>query len=61
LKRILVATLAAFLLPLGGAAAETFTEQLLRGDVQRHPDWSVWFMDVKMLEEGKDRGGCIEM
>jgi hypothetical protein len=26
--------LAAFLLPLGGAAAETFTERLLRSDMQ---------------------------
>jgi hypothetical protein len=55
LKRILVAMLAAFLLPLGGAAAETFTEQLLRSDMQTHPDWSVVFMDVKILEEGKER------
>jgi hypothetical protein len=61
LKQILVATLTAFLLSPGGAAAETFTERLLRSDVQTHPDWSVLFMDVKMLEEGKDRGGCIEM
>jgi hypothetical protein len=29
--------------------------------MQTHPDWSVLFMDVKMLEEGKDRGSCIEM
>jgi hypothetical protein len=61
LKLILVATLTAFLLSPGGAAAETFTERLLHSDMQTHPDWSVLFMDVKMLEEGKDRGGCIEM
>ena len=60
MKRILVATLAAFLLPLGGAAAETFTERLLRDDVQTHPEWSVLFMDVKVLEEGKDRT-CSEI
>ncbi len=60
MKRILVATLAAFLLPLGGAAAETFTERLLRSDMQTHPDWSVLFMDVKVLEEGKERT-CSEI
>jgi hypothetical protein len=48
--------LAAVLLPLGGAAAETFTETLLRSDMQTHPDRSVLFMDVKLLEEDKDRG-----
>ncbi len=61
LKRILIATLAAFLLPLSGATAETFTELLLRSDTQKHLDWSLLFMDVKMLEGGKDSGRCIDM
>jgi hypothetical protein len=52
LKRILVATLSAFLLSPGGAAAETFAERLLRSDMQTHPDWSVLIMDAKVLEEG---------
>lgn len=55
LKRIFVAALAAFFWPIGGVAAETFTEQLLRNDAQTHPEWSVMFMDVKVLEEGKER------
>ena len=60
MKRILVATLTAFLLSPGGAAAETFAERLLRSDMQTHPDWSVLIMDVKVLEEGKERT-CSEI
>jgi hypothetical protein len=61
LKRILVVVLAAFLLPLGGAAAETSTELWLRQNMQTHPDWSVLFMDVKVLEEGKERSCTTTM
>lgn len=47
--------LVAFLWLPRGAAAETFSEGSLRQNMQTHPDWSVLFMDVKVLEEGKER------
>jgi hypothetical protein len=50
-----LATLAALLLSLGSAAAEpTATEQRIREVVQKHPGFSVVFMEVKVFEEGKE-------
>ena len=55
LHRILLATLAAFSLMLGSAAAEpTATEQRIRELAQKQPTSSVVFLEVKLLEEGKD-------
>jgi hypothetical protein len=55
LKRILVATLTAFLLSPGCATAEpTALEQRIREAAQKHPEYSVLFMDVTVLKEGKD-------
>jgi len=56
LKQIFLSTLAALLLSLGCAAAEpTETEQRIRQNAQKQPLSSIVFMDVKVLEEGKDR------
>jgi hypothetical protein len=55
LKRIFVASLAIHLLSLGCAAAEpTALEQRIREATQQHPEYSVLFMDVRVLKEGKD-------
>jgi hypothetical protein len=55
LNRMLFATLAALALMLGGAAAEpTATEQRIRELAGKKPGTSVVFMDVRLLEEGKE-------
>jgi hypothetical protein len=55
LKRIFFSTLAAFLLLLGAAAAEpTPMEQRIREVAQQHPQFSVVFMEVKLVQEGKE-------
>jgi hypothetical protein len=55
LNRTLLATLAALLLMTGGAIAEpTATEQRIRELAQKQPTSSVVFLEVKLLNEGKD-------
>jgi hypothetical protein len=55
LNRMAFATLAALSLMLGSAAAEpTETEQRIRELAQKQPTSSVVFMEVKLLNEGKD-------
>jgi hypothetical protein len=55
LNRMALATFAALSLMLGSAAAApTATEQRIRELAQKQPTSSVVFMDVKLLEEGKE-------
>jgi hypothetical protein len=55
LNRMFLATLAALSLVAGGAVAEpTATEQRIRELAQKQPTSSVVFMEVKLLNEGKD-------
>jgi hypothetical protein len=55
LNRIVFATLAALSLMLGSAAAEpTATEQRIHELAQKQPTSSVVFLEVKLLEEGKE-------
>lgn len=55
MKRILVATLTAFLLSPGGATAEpTDTEQRIREAVRKQPTSNVIFMEIKLREEGRE-------
>jgi hypothetical protein len=55
LNRTLLAALAALVLIAGNAAAEpTATEQRIRELAQKQPTSSVVFLEVKLLEEGKD-------
>jgi hypothetical protein len=56
LQRIFLAAVTALLLSLGSAAAEpTSTEQRIRDLAQKLPTSSVVFMEVRVLEEGKER------
>lgn len=55
MNRIALATLAALSLMLGSAVAEpTATEQRIRELARKQPTSSVVFMEVKLLEEGKE-------
>lgn len=55
MNRMFLATLAVLLLMLGGAAAEpTATEQRIRELAGKKPGSSVVFMDVRLLEQGKE-------
>jgi hypothetical protein len=55
LNRVFLATLAALSLMAAGAAAEpTATEQRIRELAQKQPTSSVVFLEVKLLNEGKD-------
>lgn len=55
MNRMFLATLAVLLLMPGGAAAEpTATEQRIRELAGKKPGSSVVFMDVRLLEQGKE-------